>query len=244
MRDGVPALLVAIGLSGCQASAPPPPPAGPPQLAAASPRRPPPEPRDRTADVEATALRRYLLQLLPCDREAGELELLVSLGDDGYPRAVEPGASSVPPETARCAADAVTRWRFPYLRPSRRELRLQLAFPLRPPSLQEHAPVLLGGGRVDLEAVGGELRRLRPRVLPCLKGRPAGAAVLLALRLGSWGKLLQVRVEDEGRGEAEPRGARTRERACLKRALRLGEFPNPDGEVELRYPYVLDADGP
>src|SRR4051812_46789235 len=104
MRDGVSALLLVIGLLGCQASAPPPPPAAAPRGRSASAQRllpALPAPRDRTADVEASALRRYLLQLLPCDREAGELELLVTLGDDGYPRGVQPGRSSVPPETAR-----------------------------------------------------------------------------------------------------------------------------------------------
>lgn len=258
MRARLPPLCVPLLLLACV----PAPEAQPPRRPAPATTRSP-EPRRPEAAIQSRApeapqpldemalarlLRGHLMQLLPCERRgltSGQMEVVAELGPDGALLSLRTGDHSVGPETIRCVMSRVTWWRFPES-PGERQAVFTVTFPLVPPSIQEHQAVASpgGGGHVDLSAATAELRRLRPRMQGCFpehRDRESALLLLLSLRLGEWGKLLDFGIEtDTPPPAAAGRGDQAQERTCLRKVLRLAEFPNPvGGEVEIHYPYVL-----
>lgn len=203
-------------------------------------------------EVATTAvLRAHLLHLLPCDhsQEGGQeasasLRVLLTLRADGALLALRAEPENLSPRAVRCALARVAYWAFPTQpQAAQTEIQLNISFPLRAPSINDNAAVLVPGpGLIDVPAATSELRRLRERVLGCYHVPPAADAeprlLLVSLRLGEFGRLLSssVDVDTGNRFRAAPQA----EQACVHKALRQGHFPNPQGgEVELRFPYVL-----
>jgi hypothetical protein len=241
----VTALFVAV-TTGCAAPLREQPPA--PVAPSAEPE-PEPEPAGEPSakelpqlDDAATAalLRGHLLQLLPCDHgKNGQIEFTATIGLYGTLQSLNIESSTVPSDMARCVLSRVAWWRFPPSAKERTEVRFTIDFPLSPPTINDHVAVLTpGGGSVDLSAATHVLRRLRKRVIGCLHGRrEPSVMMLLWLQLGEWGKLMDFGIEADTGGAS--RSEQVQERGCLRRVLRLGQFPNPTGgEVTLRFPYV------
>ncbi len=195
---------------------------------------------DTTSITAATLLRGHLLQLLPCESRApGEIEFVAITARDGTLLSLNPLGHTVSAATERCVLSRIAWWRFPARDAERTEVRFTIEFPLLPPSLGEHVVVAApGGGAVDLSAATWELRHLRPKVLGCMRRRRDESLMfLLWLRLGAWGRLVDFGVEADTGNPS--RGEQGQEHSCLRRALRLGRFPNPTGgEVTLRFPFV------
>lgn len=217
--------------------APDPDSAQPAPPSAPSDHEPPP-----LSESEAVALLRgHLLQLLPCEAAAGtgQVQVHAVLAEDGAVLALRAGQHTLSREAVRCVLSRVPWWRFP-AGAGQRSVSLTLTFPLQPPSINDHQAVLLpGGGQIDLGPTTAELRKLRGKVMACYDSRKPDTDTLLLvwLRLGEWGKLLDSGVEADTGNPGKFQQAQ--EKACLHRVLRYGEFPNPTGEVELRFPYVL-----
>lgn len=253
------AVLSLVALAGCPGPAAPVVGKRAPLKVAAPVEASPPaplQPRPVVLDEVATTavLRAHLLHLLPCDHshEGGEpskeasasLRVLLTLRADGTLLALRAEPENLSPRAVRCALARVAYWAFPTQpRAAQTEIQLNISFPLRAPSINDNAAVLVPGpGLIDVPAATSELRRLRERVLGCYHVPPVGDAeprlLLVSLRLGEFGRLLSssVDVDTGNRFRAAPQT----EQACVHKALRQGHFPNPQGgEVELRFPYVL-----
>lgn len=207
------------------------------------------EPRAADEAVAMAVLRTHLLHLLPCALQNGgpaEVAVGVSVGGGagGGLIGLRLLAGDLPGGAARCVLSRLAWWDLPPAPAGEEERVLRFSFPLMPPSINDHVAVAVPGvGSVALGEITRELRRLRPRALTCLAPAPPGPPriVLLSLHLGEWGRLLDFGVEaDTALSDAGTApGRRQQERACLRRVLRQARFPNPRGEVEVRFPYVV-----
>jgi hypothetical protein len=192
-------------------------------------------------------LRTHLLQLLPCALQSGPAEVAVGVSAAGRGLlGVRLLAGDLPDGAARCVLARMAWWDLPPASAGEEERVFRFSFPLMPPSINDHMAVAVpGGGSVALAALTRELRRLRPRALTCFKPAPPGPprVILLSLHLGTWGKLLDFGVEADTAAASMDADStlrrREQERACLRRVLRQARFPNPQGEVEVRFPYVV-----